>query len=108
MPRTKGPMARVIALGVLLIVLGVALRGKLPGVQQAEPDRPTGGPAPLIGVIALVSAAMLVVAVAVVMSIREPGRPMPAARTVVAASPPAAAALDASHQGRPGKLRTVT
>ncbi len=73
-------MARVIALGVLLIVLGVALRGKLPGVQQAEPDRPTGGPAPLIGVIALVSAAMLVVAVAVVMSIREPGRPMPTAR----------------------------
>ena len=40
----------------------------------------TGGPAPLIGVIALVSASMLVVAVAIVMSIREPGRPMPAAR----------------------------
>ncbi len=80
MPRTKGPIARVIALGLLLIVLGVALRGRLPGVQQAEPDRPTGGPAPLIGVIALVSAAMLVVAVAIVMSIREPGRPMPAAR----------------------------
>jgi Domain of unknown function (DUF4129) len=49
-------------------------------VQQAEPDRPTGGPASLFGVIALVSAAMLVVAVAIVMSIREPGRPMPAAR----------------------------
>jgi hypothetical protein len=80
MPHGNGPIARVIALGLLLVVLGVALRGRLPGVQQAEPDRPTGGPAPLIGVIALVSAAMLVVAVAVVMSIREPGRPMPAAR----------------------------
>ena len=80
MPHGKGPIARVIALGLLLVVLGVALRGRLPGVQQAEPDRPTGGPAPLIGVIALVSAAMLVVAVAIVMSIREPGRPMPAAR----------------------------
>ncbi|HEY5150438.1 MAG TPA: DUF4129 domain-containing protein [Mycobacterium sp.] len=81
MPRTKGPIARVIALGGLLVVLGVALRGRLPGVQQAEPDRPAaGGPAPLIGVIALVSAATLVVAVAIVMSIREPGRPMPAAR----------------------------
>lgn len=77
---TKGPIARVIALGLLLVILGVALRGRLPGVQQAEPDRPTGGPAPLIGVIALVSASMLVVAVAIVMSIREPGRPMPAAR----------------------------
>ena len=80
MPHGKGPIARVIALGLLLVVLGVALRGRLPGVQQAEPDRPTGGPAPLIGVIVLVSAAMLVVAVAIVMSIREPGRPMPAAR----------------------------
>jgi hypothetical protein len=81
MPRTKGPIARVIALGALLVVLGVALRGRLPGVPPAEPDRPAGGgPAPLIGVIALVSAAMLVVAVAIVMSIREPGRPMPAAR----------------------------
>ena len=80
MPHGKGPITRVIALGVLLVVLGVALRGRLPGVQQAEPDRPAGGPAPLIGVIALVSAAMLVVAVAIVMSIREPGRPMPAAR----------------------------
>ena len=79
-PHGKGPITRVIALGVLLVVLGVALRGRLPGVQQAEPDRPAGGPAPLIGVIALVSAAMLVVAVAIVMSIREPGRPMPAAR----------------------------
>lgn len=80
MPQSKGPIARVITLGVLLVVLGVALRGRLPGVQQAEPDRPTGGPASLIGVIALVSAATLVVAVAIVMSIREPGRPMPAAR----------------------------
>jgi hypothetical protein len=80
MPGSKGPIARVVTLGVLLVVLGVALRGRLPGVQQAEPDRPTGGPASLIGVIALVSAAMLVVAVAIVMSIREPGRPMPAAR----------------------------
>ncbi len=80
MPHGKGPTARVIAIGLLLVVLGVALRGRLPGVQQAEPDRPTGGPASLIGVIALVSAAMLVVAVAIVMSIREPGRPMPAAR----------------------------
>jgi hypothetical protein len=80
MPYSKGPIARVIALGLLLVVLGVALRGRLPGVQQAEPDRPTGGPASLIGVIALVSAAMLVVAVAIVMSIREPGRAMPAAR----------------------------
>jgi len=79
MPR-KGPIARVIALGVLLVVLGVALRGRLPGVQPAEPDRPGGGAASLIGVVALVSASMLVVAVAVVMSIREPGRALPAAR----------------------------
>jgi Domain of unknown function (DUF4129) len=70
----------VIALGGLLVLLGVALRGQLPGVQPPDPDRPAGGPATLLGVIALVSASLLVVAVAIVMSLREPPRPMPAAR----------------------------
>ncbi len=80
MPGTKGATARAIALVALLILIGVALRGRLPGVAPADPDRPTGGPATLLGVIALAAASLLVVAVAIVMSLRDPRRPLPAAR----------------------------
>ena len=80
MPGTKTPMARVVALDALLILLGVALRGRMPGVTSTDPDRPTGGVATLLGVMALVVVSTLVIAVAIVMSLREPGRGMPSAR----------------------------
>jgi len=78
-PGTKGPTVRVAALAALLILLGVALRGHLPGVQPAEHEQPTGNSAALLGVLAVVTASLLVIAVAIVMSLREPQRPNPSA-----------------------------
>ena len=80
MPGTRTPIVRVVALVALLILLGTALRGRIPGVTPRDPERPTDGVATLLGVLALVLISVLVVAVAIVMSLREPRRALPSAR----------------------------
>lgn len=80
MPGSTGRAARAIGLVALLVLLGAALRGRIPGVAPADPERPTGGAATLLGVTALVVVSTLVIAVAIVMSLREPRRAMQSAR----------------------------
>ena len=43
MPGTRTPIVRVVALVALLILLGTALRGRIPGVTPRDPERPTDG-----------------------------------------------------------------
>ncbi|WP_233211206.1 DUF4129 domain-containing protein [Mycobacterium sp. shizuoka-1] len=71
---------RAAALVALVLMLGIALRGHLPGAQPAQQPRPAAGPAGLLGVLALVIACLLVIVVSIVAKLREPNRARPAAR----------------------------
>ena len=72
---------RMAALIVVVLILGVALRSPLaPGMPSADREPPTGGTATLVGLVAVVAACVLVIAVAIVMSWRDLQRPVPQAR----------------------------
>jgi hypothetical protein len=74
-PGMERATRRVVAVGALLVLVGVALRGYLPG-QSRAPDHPSGSnPAATIAVIALVGVAMVIIALAVVANLRRPRSP---------------------------------
>ena len=72
MARIDRSTQRVIAVIALMTVAALALRGYLPGVEQAaERDRPPSNPASLIVVIAMVCAAVAVIGFAIVARLRD-------------------------------------
>ncbi len=72
------PTGRVVALVVMLVVAAVALRGYLPGAERAAPrEQPTNGAASLLAVVALVTASLVIIAIAIIARLRD-RRPVPA------------------------------
>ncbi|MBO0879530.1 MAG: DUF4129 domain-containing protein [Mycobacterium sp.] len=63
---------RVVAVIVLLIVIAVSLRGYLPGIEPAPRQRPPSSPASLVYVVVLLSVSLVIVAVAVIIRLRDP------------------------------------
>jgi hypothetical protein len=64
---------RVVAVIVLLIAIAASLRGYLPGVERADRPPPQSG-ASLVYVAALLSASLVIVAVALIARLRDPRR----------------------------------
>jgi hypothetical protein len=65
---------RVVAVIVLLIAIGAALRGYLPGVERADRPQPPHSGESLFYVAALLSVSLVIVAVALVARLRDPRR----------------------------------
>ncbi|MGH3551331.1 MAG: DUF4129 domain-containing protein [Mycobacterium sp.] len=63
---------RVVAVIALLIVVAAALRGYLPGVEQASREEPSRSSASLVYVAALLSISLVIVGVAVIARLRDP------------------------------------
>ncbi|WP_179469629.1 DUF4129 domain-containing protein [Mycolicibacterium vinylchloridicum] len=80
MSGTRAAQVRVAALVALVLLLGVALRGQLPGAQPASREQPADHTAGLLGMLALVIACLLVIIVSIVATLRDPRRAKPAAR----------------------------
>lgn len=80
MRETRQAKVRVAALVVLVLVLGVALRGHLPGAQPARREPPADNTAGLLAVLTLVIMCLLVIIVSIVASLRDPRRAKQAAR----------------------------
>jgi hypothetical protein len=80
MPPTREAKVRVAALVALVLLLGVALRGQLPGAQPASRTEPANSTASLLGLLALVTSCLLVIIVSIVASLRDPKRASQAAR----------------------------
>jgi hypothetical protein len=70
---------RAVAAIVLLVLAASALRGYLPGRERAPREQPSSNPAALFLVVALVSVALAIVAIAVIIRLRD-RRALPAAR----------------------------
>ncbi len=70
---------RVVAVIVLLIVIAASLRGYLPGVERGPRKSPPDGGTSLVYVIALLSVSLVIVAVAVIVRLRDPRRAAPSA-----------------------------
>jgi uncharacterized protein DUF4129 len=85
---------RMVAVMVLVIVLAMSLRGYLPAVERAPRQRPPSSPASLVYVVALLSGALVIVAVALISRLRDPRK--------VAASAGGLPETFASGAGRPG------
>jgi uncharacterized membrane protein YhaH (DUF805 family) len=68
---------RVVAVIVLLIVIAASLRGYLPGVDRAAQPSPPDSGASLIYVVAITSVAVLILAVAVIVRLRDPRKRAP-------------------------------
>lgn len=77
---TREATVRVAALVALILVLGVALRGQIPGVERQAGTAPGNGTASLWGLLTLVLACLLVIIVSIVASLREPRRARQSAR----------------------------
>ncbi|KAA0111749.1 DUF4129 domain-containing protein [Mycolicibacterium sp. P1-5] len=80
---TQQAKARAAALIALVLLLGIALRGRLPGAQPAERAQPGDSTASLLGLLALVVACLLVIIVSIVAKLRDPQRAKQAARSHV-------------------------
>ena len=70
---------RVVAVIVLLIAIAASLRGYLPGVERAEQQRPTDNGSSLFYVVAMLSVSVVILAVAVVVRLRDPRPAAPSA-----------------------------
>jgi Domain of unknown function (DUF4129) len=66
---------RVVALIALLLLVGIALRGYLPGEKHAATDAPSNNPAATIAVVTLLAAAIAIITIAVIATLRQPRRP---------------------------------
>ncbi|WP_445165572.1 DUF4129 domain-containing protein [Mycolicibacterium sp. Dal123E01] len=80
MPGIRQAKVRAAALVALVLLLGVALRGHLPGVKPVDREPPTDNTAGLLALLALVIACLLAIIVSIVASLREPRRATRAAR----------------------------
>lgn len=76
----------MVALIVLLVVTGIALRGHLPGVNRSPPEGSTHNPAAMIAVIALLGAAIVIITIAIVATLRQPRAPRQSAQHLERAS----------------------
>jgi hypothetical protein len=75
MPGIDRATGRAVALIALLILVGIALRGYLPGEKHETTDQPGNNPAAMIAVITLLGAAIAIIAIAIVATLRQPRRP---------------------------------
>lgn len=83
MPGADKATARTVTVIVLILLAGVALRGRIPGAEPAA-DKPTdAGPGSLIAVLVMLGLSMAVIAVSVVSQARHP-----VTRPATAADPP--------------------
>ncbi|KUI24285.1 hypothetical protein AU196_20540 [Mycobacterium sp. IS-1742] len=73
MPGADKATARTVAVIVLILLAGVALRGALPGADEPAADEPAdGGPAPLVAVLVMLGLSMAVIAISVLSQARHP------------------------------------
>jgi Domain of unknown function (DUF4129) len=70
---------RVVAVIVLLIVIAASLRGYLPGVERAARNSPPDSGASLFYVIAMLAVSLVILAVAVIIRLRDPRKVAPSA-----------------------------
>jgi uncharacterized membrane protein YhdT len=70
----------VVALIALLLLVGIALRGYLPGETRDTNDQPTNNPAAMIAVLTLLIAATAIITIAIVAALRQPRTRRPDAR----------------------------
>jgi hypothetical protein len=70
---------RVVAVIVLLIVVAASLRGYLPGVDRAAQKSPPHSGASLLYVVAMLGVSVVIVAVAIIVRLRDPRRTAPSA-----------------------------
>jgi len=70
---------RVVAVIVLLIVIAASLRGYLPGVDRAAQKNPPHSGASLLYVVAMLGVSVVIVAVAIIVRLRDPRRAAPSA-----------------------------
>ena len=61
----------MVAVVVLLALAAAALRGYLPGADDAPSERATGGPATLFAVVAMLSVSMAIIAIAIITQSRN-------------------------------------
>jgi len=67
---------RVIALIALLVLVGIALRGYLPGGEKhAATNAPSNNLAAMIAIITLLAAAIAIITIAIIATLRQPRRP---------------------------------
>ena len=85
-PMPDSNRARMVALIALLVLTGIALRGHLPGVDRSTSAPPSHSPAPTIAVIALLGAAIVIITIAIVATLREPRPPRQGAQHLDRAS----------------------
>ena len=76
----------MVALIALLVLTGIALRGHLPGVDRSTSAAPSHNPAGMIAVIALLGAAIVIITIAIVATLREPRPPRQSAQHLDRAS----------------------
>lgn len=72
MPGADRATARTVAVIVLILLAGVALRGHLPGTRSTADDPAGGGPAPLVAVVVMLALSVAVIAVSVLSRSRRP------------------------------------
>jgi hypothetical protein len=65
----------MVAVIVLLVLTGIALRGQLPGVDRSTPAESTHNPAAITAVIALLGAGIVIITIAIVTTLRQPRQP---------------------------------
>lgn len=70
---------RVVAVIVLLMIIAASLRGYLPGVERATRKGPPDSGASLVYVIAMLSVSVVILAVAVIVRLRDPRQAAPSA-----------------------------
>jgi uncharacterized protein DUF4129 len=70
---------RVVAVIVLLIVIAASLRGYLPGVERAARKNPPNSGSSLVYVIAMLTVSVIILAVAIIVRLRDPRRVAPTA-----------------------------
>jgi Domain of unknown function (DUF4129) len=71
MPAMDKATGRVAALVVLMVIAAAALRGYLPGHEPAPRDQTMGSPAAFVAVVALLTVSIAIVALAVVVRLRD-------------------------------------
>ncbi|KUI30785.1 hypothetical protein AU195_05215 [Mycobacterium sp. IS-1496] len=72
MPGADKATARTVTVIVLILLAGIALRGRLPGADSAADEPADRGPAPLVAVLVMLGLSMVVIAISVISQARHP------------------------------------